>query len=245
MGVRWTSLAGGAAAAVVGAVAAIAVTHGVSRFGPASTENDTGAAVRSYLLAHPEVIPEAMQRLQEKQTASQVAQNRAVIETPFAGAVAGNPKGDVTLVEYFDYACGYCRASVPDVDKLVATDPNVRVVFKELPILTPESDRAAQLGLVAAKAGRFLDYHHKIYAEGALSSAKIDQAAREVGIDPKMAESPDIAHEIETNLATARALGLSGTPTFVVGDQVISGAVGYQGLKDAVAKARAAAADKA
>lgn len=240
MMVRWTNLAGGAAAAAVGAIAAVAALHGLHGVGSVPNDAATGAAVRAYLLEHPEVIPEAMDKLQDKQNAARVAQSRPAIETPFAGAIAGNPNGDVTLVEYFDYACGYCRASVADVDKLVAADPRVRVVFKELPILSPESDRAARLSLAAAKAGKFLAYHHALYGEGALDDAKIDKAAREAGLDPAAAVSgADIDREIETNLTTARALRLSGTPTFVVGDTVLNGAVGYDTLKDAVAKARA------
>lgn len=240
MTVRWTNLAGGAAAAAVGAIAAVAALHGLHGVGSAPDDAATGAAVRSYLLAHPEVIPEAMDKLQDKQNAARVAQSRPAIETPFAGAVAGNPQGDVTLVEYFDYACGYCRASVADVDRLVASDPRIRVVFKELPILSPESDRAARLSLAAAKSGKFLAYHHALYGEGALDDAKIDKAAREAGLDPAAAaKGADIDHEIETNLTTARALRLSGTPTFVIGDTVLNGAVGYDTLKDAVARARA------
>ncbi|HLZ78934.1 MAG TPA: DsbA family protein [Sphingomonas sp.] len=240
MKMRWTNLAGGAAAAAVGAIAAVATLHGLHGVGSAPNDAATGAAVRAYLLDHPEVIPEAMEKLQDKQNAARIAQSRPAIETPFAGAVAGNPNGDVTLVEYFDYACGYCRASVADVDKLVASDPRVRVVFKELPILTPDSDRAARLSLAAAKAGKFLAYHHALYGEGALDGAKIDKTARAAGLDPAAAASgADIDHEIETNLTTARALRLSGTPTFVVGDTVLNGAVGYDTLKEAVAKARA------
>ena len=240
MTVRWTSLAGGAAAAAVGAIAAVAALHSFHGLTPQADPAATGAAVRAYLLDHPEVIPEAMDRLQDKQNAERVAQSRPAIETPFAGAVAGNPNGDVTLVEYFDYACGYCRASVADVDRLVASDPRIRVVFKELPILSTESARAARLSLAAAKAGKFLAYHHALYGEGALDDAKIDKAARAVGLDPEAAmKGADIDHEIETNVATARSLRLSGTPTFVIGDTVLNGAVGFDTLKEAVAKARA------
>lgn len=239
MTVRWTNLAGGVAAAAVGAIAAVAALHSFHGLIPAPDQSATGAAVRAYLLAHPEVIPEAMQKLQDKQDAARVAQSRPAIETAFAGATAGNPKGDVTLVEYFDYACGYCRASVGDVDKLLASDPQLRVVFKELPILSTESGRAAQLSLAAAKAGKFLPYHHALYGEGALDDAKIDKAARSVGIDPTVDPGDDVNHEIETNIATARTLRLSGTPTFVVGDTVLNGAVGYDTLKEAIAKARA------
>ncbi len=240
MMVRWTNLAGGAAAAAVGAIAAVAALHSFHGLAPAPDGTATGAIVRTYLLEHPEVIPEALDKLQDKQNAARVAQSRPAIETAFAGATAGNPKGDVTLVEYFDYACGFCRASVADVDKLVANDPQVRVVFKELPILSTESARAAQLSLAAARAGKFAAYHHALYGEGALDDAKIDKAAREAGLDPTAEAGADVEREIETNIATARTLRLSGTPTFVVGDTVLNGAVGYDALKEAVDKARAA-----
>jgi protein-disulfide isomerase len=182
-----------------------------------------------------------MDRLQTRQTAALVAAHREAIETPFAGAVQGNPKGDVTLVEYFDYACGYCRQSVADVDRLVASDPGVRVIYKELPILSAWSGEAAKLSLAAARAGKFVDFHHALYGAGQPGEGKAEAIARQLHIDPSSADSPAITGEIETNLETARALRLSGTPSFVVGGDVLSGAVGYDGLKAAVAKARAAA----
>lgn len=233
------NLAGGLTAAAVGALIAVVAVEGFDRAG-APDPAATGAIVHSYLLDHPEVITEAMDRLQDKQTGALIDAHRTAIETPFAGAIAGNPKGDVTLVEYFDYACGYCRATVGDVDKLVASDPGVRVVFKELPILSPWSADAAKLSLVAAQAGKFVAFHHALYGAGPLDAGKVVQAGTAAGLDAHSADSPAIAAEIATNLETARALRLSGTPSFVVGNQLLAGAVGYQGLKDAVDKARAA-----
>lgn len=233
------NLAGGLTAAAVGALIAVVAVQRSDRAG-APDPAATGAIVHSYLLDHPEVITEAMDRLQDKQTGALIDAHRTAIETPFAGAIAGNPKGDVTLVEYFDYACGYCRATVGDVDKLVASDPGVRVVFKELPILSPWSADAAKLSLVAAQAGKFVAFHHALYGAGPLDAGKVAQAGTAAGLDAHSADSPAIAAEIATNLETARALRLSGTPSFVVGNQLLAGAVGYQGLKDAVDKARAA-----
>lgn len=239
MTVDWKQAGMGLGAAAVGALIAVVATVGLDR-GGAQDEAATGAAVRAYLLDHPEVIPEAMERLQDKQTAQAIADNRTAIVTPFAGAVAGNPKGDVTLVEYFDYACGFCRQSVADVDRLVKEDPKLRIVYKELPVLDGAiSDHAAQVSLVAAKAGKFLAYHHALYAgEGPLSDDRIEATAKATGLDTSGLASADIVNEINANLATARALRVSGTPTFVVGDKLLSGAVGYAALKDAVAKAR-------
>lgn len=237
----WKEAGAGLGAAAAGAVVAVLATGGLHR-GGAPDPAATGAIVRSYILDHPEILPEAMDRLQDRQVAQAIAANRDQIETPFAGAVSGNPKGDVTLVEYFDYACGYCRQSVGDIDRLVRDDPKLRVIYKELPILDGAiSDHAAQASLAAAKAGRFGAFHHALYAgSGALSDARIDAAAKDAGVSLAGLDSADIVGEINANIATARALRMSGTPTFVVGDQMMSGAVGYDALKDAIAKAREA-----
>jgi protein-disulfide isomerase len=234
------NVAGGIAAATAGAIVAVVATHGLDRGAGPPAPAPTGESVQAYLLDHPDALSEAVERYQDKQSGLVIDAHRAAIETPFAGASAGNPKGDVTLVEYFDYACGFCRATVGDIDKLVASDPGVRVVFKELPILSPWSAGAARLSLVAARSGKFGAFHHALYAAGPLDAGKVARIGASAGLDAHAAESPAIAAEIETNLDTARALHLSGTPTFVVGDQLLAGAVGYQGLKDAVDKARAA-----
>jgi protein-disulfide isomerase len=197
------------------------------------------ADVRGYLLSHPEVISEAMDRLQQKETGSTVAANRDAIVAAFPGAVAGNPRGDVTLTEYYDYACGYCRQTVSDIDRLVQDDPRLRVVFKELPILSPLSDQAARLSLAAAKAGRFAAFHHTLFDAGQLTSETMGAAAHAAGVDAVQADTPDIAREVETTMETARALKLNGTPSFVIGDQLLAGAVGYDQLKAAVDQARA------
>jgi protein-disulfide isomerase len=122
----------------------------------------------------------------------------------------------------------------------VAGDPNLRVVYKELPILSDWSDKAARLSLVAAQAGKFGDFHRALYGSGAPSEAKMQAVADQLGLDPSRTASPVIVGEIEGNIDVARALRMGGTPTFVVGDAILSGAVGYQALKDAVDKARVA-----
>lgn len=213
--------------------------------GPAAGSLDRSqveAIVRDYILEHPEIIPEAMDRLQAKQLAGIVAQYRSQLEAPFAGAFEGARDGDVVLVEFFDYACGYCKASLPDIDRLLAEDKKLKVVYRELPILTEESAQAAKASLYAAKQGQYGEFHRALYAQGKLSSEGIEAAARKAGIDPaglKTAmQASDISTEIENNLQLARALQATGTPTWVVGDQVLSGAVGYEKLKAAIAKAR-------
>jgi protein-disulfide isomerase len=211
---------------------------------PGSDRARTEAIVRDYVLSHPEILPEAMQKLQEREVGKAVAANRSGIETPFAGAWAGNPQGDVTLVAYMDYACGYCRASLPAIDKLLAEDPKVRIVYRELPILSPGSRTAAEWALAAAEQGKFRPFHAALYAESRLDEAAIARAAGKAGLDVARARttaaSQPVAQEIARNIGQAGQLGVTGTPTWVVGNQMLSGAVGYEGLSAAVAKARAA-----
>ena len=194
--------------------------------------------VRDYVLANPELIPQAMQKLQEKDAARAVAGLRGSITEPYAGAWIGNPNGDVTLVEYYDYNCGFCRASLPVVDQLVAGDRHLRVVFKELPVLSEESRVAARAALAAAAQGRFKPFHDALYAAGPVSDATIAAAARASGVDAAKVPA-DADATIRTNLETAAKLGITGTPSWVVGDQVLTGALPIDKLREAIAKARA------
>ena len=203
--------------------------------------------VHDYILAHPEILPEAMARLQDREGARAIATERAALTTPFRGAWAGAETGDVTLVMFSDYACGYCRASVADVDRLLAEDKKLKVVWREIPILGPNSEAAARAALAAAgpadgKGGRYLDLHRRIFAGGSPTPAKLAAAETALGLDPAAiataARAPAIDEEIRQNIALAQKLGVSGTPAFVVGDKVLGGAVGYEALKQAVAAAR-------
>lgn len=202
------------------------------------------AVVRDYILAHPEIIPEAMSRLQNRETAKLLDSNRKALETPFAAAWAGAPNGDVTLVMFTDYSCGYCRASVADVDRLLAEDKKLKVVWRELPILGPGSDIAARGGLAAAQQGKFLAFHRAMFAAGSPTEAKLANVIKASGLDAdraaRDAASAAAGAEVETNIELARKLGLTGTPSFVVGDKLMAGAVGYDELKKAIAEARAA-----
>jgi protein-disulfide isomerase len=223
---------GAVAAALVGALAGAALMTFWS-----------GQFVRSYLLDHPEVIPQAMQRLQDREAAQAVGAHRAALETPFAGAWAGAEHGDVVLVEFFDYACAYCRKSNPDVERLIREDPKLKVVWREWPVLGPDSETAAQVSLAAAKQGRFKPFHDRMFALGRPSPETIAQAQQALGISPQLVAdvrgSGAAQAELGRNYELARAVNASGTPTFVVGDQVLQGAVGYDRLKAAIAEARA------
>jgi protein-disulfide isomerase len=202
----------------------------------------SGRLFRSYLLEHPEVIPEAMQRLQEREAAKSVDANRTAIETPFAGAWAGAKDGDVVLVEFFDYACTFCRRSNPDVARLLAEDPKLKVVWRDWPVLGPDSEAAAHVSLAAAEQGRFKPFHDALFAEGRPTPDAVARAARAAGVDAaaaaKLGASPATTQELALNYQLANQIKASGTPVFVVGDQVLQGAVGYEALKDAIAEAR-------
>lgn len=244
-------MSGGRLLPIVAAVAGLAVgasamaLAGGDKTAPADPQRSAiEEVVRDYILAHPEIIPEAMTRLKTREETRLVADHRRALETPFAGAWAGAAAPDVTLVEFFDYACGFCRASLPDVDRLIREDGKLRVVFRELPILTAQSEVAARVSLAAAKQGRFLDFHRALYAKGRQGDAELAAVGKASGLDPaaaaRDARAADIQGEIDDNLALARALKLDGTPAFVVGDRILNGAVGYDALKQAIEEARKA-----
>ena len=206
------------------------------------------SVVRDYILAHPEILPEAMQKLQDRETADRgnraamaAVQNRKAIETPFGSAWAGNPAADVTLVEYFDYNCGYCRASLPAVAALLKSDRKVRIVYREFPILAQSSVDAAKMSLAAAAQGKFQAFHDALYAGGPVTAQSIATAAQKAGLDAARAAAfaPRAQAEIAANEAMAQKLGLTGTPSWVIGRKVVSSALPLEELQKAVAAARA------
>jgi protein-disulfide isomerase len=194
--------------------------------------------VRQGLLADPRILSDAVEALRDAQYAPVLATNRAAIETPFGGSWKGAAKPDVTLVEFFDYACPYCKASNPAVDRLLSEDKGLRVVYRELPILGPDSVTAARLSLEASKAGRFAQFHDALWAAGRPGPDTNAAAARAAGIAPAPVPDAAIERELAANQKLAGELGATGTPLFVIGDKVMNGAVGYDMLKDAIAKAR-------
>jgi protein-disulfide isomerase len=225
------------AAGLVGLALGGGAVAAVSGGGPLSGDRaQIERIVREYVLANPELIPEAMQRLQDRKTGDVVGLNRAAFETPFASAWAGAEKPDVVLVEFFDYACGYCRKSNADVDRLLGEDPKLRVVWRELPVLGPDSEAAAGISLAAAKQGRFRDFHEQMFEAGRPTPDAVARVQTALGV--KAEQAPEFRAELEKNVELARAINASGTPTFVVGDRVLHGAVGYEALKEAVAAAR-------
>jgi protein-disulfide isomerase len=198
--------------------------------------------VRSYILDHPEILPEAMERLRDRETRKQLAGIADQVETPFPGAVLGNPQGKVIMVEFTDYACTYCRQSVADVDALIAANPDLKVVVRELPILSPASTEAARMALAAAEQGRYAAFHKAMFESGRPGAETIAAAANSAGLDMARARriiaEPEIEAEISGNLNFARKLGFEGTPSWVIGDSQMSGAVGQKALARALAEAR-------
>ena len=195
--------------------------------------------VRKGMLADPAILTDTADALRDAQYAPVLDANRAALEVPFASSWKGSAKPDVTLVEFFDYACPYCKTSNPVIDRLVSEDKQLRVVYRELPILGPDSVAAARLSLRASQAGRFGQFYDALWAAGRPAPQTIAAAAQVAGLAPQVPNDPQAEAELKRNFDLAGKLGATGTPLFIVGDKVLNGAVGYVALKAAIADARA------
>ena len=202
----------------------------------------TEAIVRAYILENPEIITEAVEILQKREMAKRMEAAGGALTKAFPGAVGGNPEGAITVVEFTDYNCGFCRSSAPDLNRLMASEKDVRIVYRELPILAASSRDAARWALAAAKQGKHKAFHDAMFAAGQANEQSITAAARRAGLNmeqaAKDAASQEVNAEIERNLAMMQQIGFNGTPTFIIGDQMLEGALGYDALKAAVEKAR-------
>ncbi|CAN5453700.1 DsbA family protein [soil metagenome] len=207
-----------------------------------------GQKVRAYLLEHPEVIEEAVQKLQEKKVADAaniakagLVKYRKALEQDSRDFVV-NPNGKITVVEFFDYRCGYCKSSAPEIVKIIQDNPDVRFVFKEFPIFGGESNLAAKVALTSAGKAKGLALYQTFMAEKALDEAAIDRHLAAAGIDPAQAkaagESAAISKQISDTHELAQALGIEGTPAFIVGDRLVPGA-DMPALHAAIAAAKA------
>lgn len=210
--------------------------------------------IRAYLLEHPEVLMEAIQILEARRTvdrdqadAALIAENRGALYDDPNSWVGGNPDGDVTLVEFSDYRCGYCKRAHPELQQLLERDPNLRMVVKEFPILGPDSIAAARMAQAAldvdrARYGALNDALMSF--DGQLTEAIAYQIAGQVGYDiaalKARAASAEIEARIADNHALARKLGLEGTPSFVIGNRILRGYLPLDRMIQAVAEARAA-----
>jgi protein-disulfide isomerase len=208
--------------------------------------------VRDYLLANPEIIEEAYGALQEKrkQEAS-LSQGQAIGESAEKifnsphQVVLGNPQGPITLVEFFDYNCGYCKRAVADMTALIAANPDVRVVIKEFPILSQSSFDAARVSVAVKDEApeRYLDFHQALFSRpGEATGEKALDVAREIGLDSDALKARAAGNGVMGNLQEvhelATRLGISGTPAYVIGKEVIPGAVGFDTLQEKVTAMR-------
>jgi protein-disulfide isomerase len=218
---------------------------------PAQAES-VRESVRDYIRENPEIIEEALQALQERSAAEAEMRTRQTIAAlqddlfhhPDA-PVGGNPDGDVTLVEFFDYRCGYCKRVHPTVQELLARDSNIRLVYKELPILGADSVFAARAALAAHRQdpAKYSQLHDALMeTRGSLDEASVMQIAAEVGLDPARLRqdmaAPEIDAAFQRNFRLAQALEISGTPSFVVGDTLVPGVASLETFQQLVARAR-------
>jgi protein-disulfide isomerase len=216
--------------------------------------SDIEAIVKKYLISHPEVLEEAMNELSKRQAADEAAKHEAsvaknadeIFNSP-RGVVLGNKDGDVTFVEFFDYNCGYCKRAMADMLDLLKNDPKLKVVLKEFPVLSEGSVEAAKVAVAVRMQDptgkKYLDFHQKLLGgRGPADKARAMAAAKDAGLDMARIEkdlaSPEVKSTIEENFKLAEDMGLNGTPSYVIGKQIVVGAVGLDGLKEKIGMAR-------
>ena len=215
---------------------------------------DIEKIVREYLIAHPEVLEEAMNELSKRQAAADaekheasVAKNADAIFNSPRGVTLGNKDGDVTFVEFFDYNCGYCKRAMADMLDLMKADPKLKVVLKEFPVLSEGSVEAAHVAVAVRmqdpSGKKYLDFHQKLLGgRGAADKARAMAAAKEAGLDMAKLEkdltSQEVTATLEENMKLAEAMGMNGTPSYVIGKQIVIGAVGLENLKEKIGIAR-------
>lgn len=210
------------------------------------------AIVRDYLMKHPEVILDALQAMQAREEQARLEQQQAMIaahaerlDDPSGTFVLGNPQGDVTVVEFFDYRCGYCKRALPGLIDEVMRDGKVRLVLKEFPILGEDSVIASRGAIAAARQGRYGDMHLALMAErGSYSEEKVLAIGKDIGLDVAKLKadmaSPETQAVIASNHEIARIMQINGTPAFIIGNTLAPGAIPPQRIRELIAAARAA-----
>jgi protein-disulfide isomerase len=220
----------------------------------ASQRGEFERVVHDYLIAHPEVLQEAMAELEKRQSVAEAEKHKSAVkehaQALFSSprqVVLGNPAGNVTFVEFFDYNCGYCKRAMTDMLTLMKDDPKLKVVLKEFPVLGPGSVEAAQVAVAVRmqdKTGKkYLEFHQKLLGgRGQADKAHALAVAKEIGMDMTRIEkdlaSPEVKSTLEENFKLAEALGMNGTPSYVIGSDVVVGAVGLPALQEKVNTAR-------
>lgn len=216
------------------------------------TEKQVEAIVKRVIQEQPDLIVKSLQAMQAKAAAEQEANaakaikdNHKSLTQNKLAPTAGNPKGDVTIVEFFDYHCGYCKRMLPVVQEIIKADKNVKVVFQEYPILSPDSVTAAKAALAVNKINpkKYMDYHAKLMSnQGRFSEATLIKFAEDVGVDgakvKEVMNSKEIAKYLDEVKALGEKVGVRGTPAMVIGEEFYPGALGADEVKAAIAKAR-------
>jgi protein-disulfide isomerase len=237
------------------ALAALAAPRAASAQSFTDTQkSDIEAIVKNYLVSHPEVLEEAMSELTKRQAAADeqkhqesIAKNADTIFNSPRGVVLGNKDGDVTFVEFFDYNCGYCKRAMADMLDLLKNDHKLKVVLKEFPVLSEGSVDAAKVAVAVRMQDptgqKYLDFHQKLLGgRGPADKARAMAAAKDAGLDTakleKDMQSPEVKATIAENFKLAEDMGMNGTPSYVIGKQVVVGAVGLDGLKEKISVAR-------
>jgi len=217
----------------------------------ASRRQEIETIIREYLLAHPEVVTEALQEAerreqeaQRKRAAEAIRAHLAELTQDPGSPVGGNPQGRVTVVEFFDYQCGYCKREEVELKTLLQTDSDIRLVYKDLPILGPASVFAARAALAAQKQGKHEALHAALMAASQpLTDQEVLRIAAQVGLDAAKLEKdmadPSVSQALDRNFRLQRALNIQGTPALIVGTELIPGAASLETLKALVARARA------
>jgi protein-disulfide isomerase len=210
------------------------------------SKDEFGQRVKEYLLEHPEVIAQAINRLEARQRDQEAKQAKVALQSHAdevfrdpEDPVSGNPNGDATLVEFFDYNCPYCKAMAPIMTQAENADPKLRIVYKEFPILGPNSLFAAKAALAANKQGKYVAFHRALYqVRGHVDESAVLQVAKSTGLDivrlQKDMQAPEISAHIDKNIKLARILGINGTPGFAVGDRVLTGATDLKTLQTVI-----------
>ncbi|CUH98365.1 DsbA family protein [Leisingera aquaemixtae] len=217
------------------------------------TEEEIKQLVYEAILERPEIIMQAVEMLQRDQDAAKAEaarvvldNNRATLERDPNAPVLGNPEGDVTVVEFFDYNCPYCRRAMASVQGLLKDDANIRLVYREWPILGDGSVFAARAALASRKQGKYEEFHWALMGmQGRATEAAVIRIARETGLDVEQLrqdmDAPEVEEHIATSMALSRKLGFNGTPSFVIGENLIPGFVEQPQLQELVKQAREAA----
>jgi protein-disulfide isomerase len=242
-----------ACAALLSFLAAVPQSVGAAEFSTPQ-RGEIESIVREYLISHPEVLQEAMAELERRQTAAEaekhkdaVKQNAKTLFSSPRQVALGNPSGDVTFVEFFDYNCAYCKRAMGDMLALLKDDSKLKIVLKEFPVLGPGSVEAAQVAValhMQDKNGqKYLEFHQKLLGgRGQADKARALAVAKDVGADmprlEKDMQSPEVKATLEENFKLAETLGLNGTPSYVIGDKVIVGAVGLPSLQETINTSR-------